>query len=184
MSPSISLAITNVDVGYWNLTLQWLNGSSFIRRYQCLAFTVRKAVCRCYNKSISTWVSLPHRNFDIIQAIRKNKKWLLSQSRLKLRYSCNSSSENNLHCMWVCTVCGCMRCTESFNPIWHATYCDSGYPRLQLWFGEWKDNYFTFHLKFIIQGRERETGKWQVIAFQSQHQSSSNIREQVGRCEE
>lgn len=76
-----------------------------------------------------------------------------------------------VHGTWLCY-------RQSFNPIWHATYCDSGCPHPQVWFYSRKDNYFTFHLKFIIRGRE--TGKWQVIAFQSQHHSSSNILVKAG----
>lgn len=54
-----------------------------------------------------------------------------------------------VHGTWLCY-------RQSFNPIWHATYCDSGCPHPQVWFYSRKDNYFTFHLKFIIRGRERQ----------------------------
>lgn len=74
----------------------------------------------------------------------------------------NVVQRTSLYCMCACvcasvsTVRGCMCYRESFNPIWRATYCDRGCPRPLVWFCERKDNYFTFRLKFIIRGRERQ----------------------------
>lgn len=115
----------------------------------CLSYAKHsRSVYPSYNTSTFRWVLPPPGWFAVTASA--NTEVFFMQMRLK------DQLVRCYVCVRVCTVRGRVCYRESFNPIRHATYCDSGCSRPQLWFCSRKDNYFTFHLKFIIRGRERQ----------------------------
>lgn len=162
---------TNVAVGYWNL---WLC-NSYSDSVLLFQMDVLLSCCRLENSlslpqikreelsdlNFQIWLSIEERNITHLPVCR----WGVPS---------NAAKGTTCTAFTVSAPLGCVT-EEGFNATCHGAYCDS------VFFSAYSFDLLSEKIIILLflcvpkihYQRERQTGKWQAIAFQSQHHSSS-----------